>query len=176
MLGTALEEYRLDTPAEDIVGKDWWQEILDFVGVNREQLPELCEPGEIIGSIDPVVGQDLGLNPQTLVVAGTMDQTAAAANVPPGSPGLLFFPYMAGPGTLNITPDLRGVFYGLELHHTRTHFVRAILEGIGFSLRENLQNIEETGTSAKEILSLGSGAYGPAGTGDQSDSGERSSL
>lgn len=240
--GQVRGEYSLYTSSYmlDIVRKDWWQEILDFVGVNREQLPELCEPGEIIGTVDPAVGQDLGLNPETLVVTGTMDQTAAmigagnitdgvvtettgaalvmcetidayptvpssnlavqyhaipgkffligwcpaggmtlkwfrdnfydgegadynsmtaaAANVPPGSQGLFFFPYMAGPGTLNIDPNLRGVFYGLELHHTRTHFVRAILEGIGFSLRENLQNIEEMGTSAKEILSLGGGA------------------
>ncbi len=71
--------------------------------------------------------------------------------MPPDALGII---YMAAPGTLNIDPDLRGVFYGLELHHTRTHFVRAILEGIGFSLRENLQNIEEMGTSAKEMLML----------------------
>jgi len=106
-------EYSLYTSSYllDIVRKDWWQEILDFVGVNREQLPELCEPGEIIGSIDPAVGQDLGLNPETLVVTGTMDQTAAMIGAGNITDGVVTETTDADPG--NVRHD-RCISYGAE--------------------------------------------------------------
>jgi xylulokinase len=84
--------------------------------------------------------------------------TEMAKEVPIGSQGLLFFPFMSGPGTLAVDPNLRGIFYGLELHHQRSHFVRAVMESLAFVLRENLEEISRLGTTYTEIRTLGGGA------------------
>ena len=84
--------------------------------------------------------------------------TEAASAVRPGSEGLTFLPYLAGPGTGNIAEDARGVFFGLELHHNRGHFARAVMESIGFVLREMIGEMEEMGLECSEIRSLGGGS------------------
>jgi xylulokinase len=55
--------------------------------------------------------------------------TASAAEVEPGSGGLLFFPYLLGERTLGSARS-RASFVGATLGHERAHFVRAVLEGI----------------------------------------------
>jgi gluconokinase len=57
-----------------------------------------------------------------------------AAAVPPGSEGLLFLPYLLGERAPVYDPEASGVFLGIRKHHTSAHFMRAILEGIGYSL------------------------------------------
>jgi xylulokinase len=52
----------------------------------------------------------------------------------------------------------RGSFTGFTLSHTRAHFVRALLEGVAFMLRRNLETIERTGIQILEIRSTGGGA------------------
>jgi xylulokinase len=84
--------------------------------------------------------------------------TELAAPIPPGSQGLLFYPYMSGAGTLDVDPDVRGVFYGLELHHGGAHFIRAIMEGLAYTLRQIVEQMEALGRSCREIRSLGGGA------------------
>src|SRR5882724_2869287 len=55
--------------------------------------------------------------------------TAEAANVPPGSDGLLWAPYLMGERTPHLDPNARGALIGLTASHTRAHVIRAILEG-----------------------------------------------
>ena len=69
---------------------------------------------------------------------------AAAAAVPPGAAGLIFLPYLNGERAPIWDADARGVFFGLSSAHRHPHFVRAILEGVAFSLRQVLQQVEST--------------------------------
>jgi xylulokinase len=84
--------------------------------------------------------------------------TELAAVVAPGSDGLLLLPFLGGAGTPEFDSNAKGVFYGLRLSHTRGHFVRAILEAIAYTLRRNIDKLEELGIRVREVASLGGAA------------------
>jgi len=84
--------------------------------------------------------------------------TEEAAVTPPGAEGLFFLPYLAGERTPHADPLARGAFVGLTLKHTRGHMVRALLEGVTYSLRDCLAIIEEQGVAVKQIRASGGGA------------------
>jgi xylulokinase len=65
---------------------------------------------------------------------------------------------LAGKLNPDMNPQAKGVFFGAGLDHKRRHYVRAILEAMGFMLRENIEMIERTGVVVKEIRSLGGGS------------------
>lgn len=232
----------------DINQHCWWQEVLDAIGINRGQLPDIFEPGSVIGSIQSNAAQELGLSTATKVVNGGMDQatgaigagniqegtisettgaalaiqvtvndpdidpqrsipiymhsvphryllvpvcptagmalkwfrdqfaeteirnataqhsdsydllTKMAESVPAGCDGLLMLPHLMGSFSPDINPDARGSFTGFSLRHTRAHFVRALLEGVAFMLKRNIEYIERTGIEIKEIISSGGGS------------------
>ncbi len=81
--------------------------------------------------------------------------TAEAAKVPPGSDGVLFLPYMAGERSPIWNPDAKGVFYGLSFDKTRGHMIRAVLEGVAFSLEHNLRTAAETGVHVDTLNAMG---------------------
>lgn len=83
---------------------------------------------------------------------------ALASKVPPGSDGLILLPHFSGMNSPEINPDAKGVFYGMTTAHHKGHFVRAILESVAFSLRDNIELLERTGTNCGEIASLGGAA------------------
>jgi xylulokinase len=64
--------------ALDIRAKDWSDAMLSFAGVRRDQLPELCAPGTVVGQIGEDCSRETGLNQKTLVVAGGIDQVCGA--------------------------------------------------------------------------------------------------
>jgi sugar (pentulose or hexulose) kinase len=84
--------------------------------------------------------------------------TTLAGTIPPGSDGLVMLPHLMG--AFSPIPNLaaRGAFVGFTLTHTRGHFVRALLEGVAYLLRQNLESIESTGININEICSTGGGA------------------
>ena len=61
-----------------------------------------------------------------------------ASNAPAGSDGVLWAPYLMGERTPHLDPSARGALVGLSSTHTRAHVVRAILEGVAYSLRDTL--------------------------------------
>ena len=61
--------------------------------------------------------------------------------VPPGSQGLMLQPYWT-PGVRTPGPDARGAVIGFTDAHTRAHLYRAILEGLGYALREGAERIQ----------------------------------
>lgn len=81
-----------------------------------------------------------------------------ASDVPPGSEGLVLLPHFSGMNSPEVNPDAKGVFYGMTTAHHKGHFVRAILESVAFSLRDNIELLESTGTNCDEIVSLGGAA------------------
>lgn len=84
--------------------------------------------------------------------------TRAAAKVRAGSNGLLFLPYLSGERTPYPDPNARGVFFGLNLKHTRAHLARAVMEGVSFGLRDSLELILSLGVPVRQIRLVGGGA------------------
>jgi xylulokinase len=84
--------------------------------------------------------------------------TKEAENVPPGSGGVLWAPYLMGERTPHLDPDARAALLGLAADHTRAHVVRAILEGVAFSLKDTLTIFRELGIPVKAIRLGGGGA------------------
>ncbi len=60
-------------------------------------------------------------------------------NVPPGSAGLVFLPYLMGERSPVWDDKASGAFVGLNLFHTRAHLYRSVLEGVTFALRHNIE-------------------------------------
>src|SRR5207248_11623189 len=84
--------------------------------------------------------------------------TAEAAKVPPGSDGVIWTPYLMGERTPHLDPHARAALVGLTASHTRAHVVRAILEGVAFSLRDTFEIFKEMKVPIKEIRLGGGGA------------------
>jgi xylulokinase len=84
--------------------------------------------------------------------------TAEAATVPPGADGLLWAPYLMGERTPHLDPAARGVLTGLTASHTRAHVIRAILEGVAFSLRDSFTIFAEMNVPVRNIRLGGGGA------------------
>jgi xylulokinase len=84
--------------------------------------------------------------------------TAQAAAVPAGAEGLTFLPHLMGAFSPEYEPEARAAVYGLTLRHGKGHMVRAILEGVAFMLRRNLELLDGAGAPATEIRSHGGGS------------------
>jgi xylulokinase len=83
---------------------------------------------------------------------------AEAAKAPAGCEGLLWAPYLMGERTPHLDPTARGVLVGLTASHTRAHVIRAILEGVAFSLRDTFTIFQEIKVPVKTIRLGGGGA------------------
>ncbi len=222
----------------NIIKKEYWKEILDFVGVRLSQLPELVEPGEMIGNIRSELIKEFNFNSDIALNIGALDQMAGMIGVgninegivsettgtvvaictllekpvftglkipchynaikdtyillpvcesggvslewfknnffrgvdygfidervykvPEGSGGLIFLPYIVGVNSPEYNPNAKGVFYGIGINHTRDHFARAVMEGIAFLIKKNIDYIEDNlNFKIKEVISLGGGS------------------
>jgi xylulokinase len=86
--------------------------------------------------------------------------SALAEEVSAGSDGLMWAPYLFGERTPHLDPGARAAFVGITASHTRGHFIRAILEGVAFSLRDTFTLFRELGVPVKAIRLGGGGARG----------------
>jgi len=87
--------------------------------------------------------------------------TAEAAKISAGCDGMLWTPYLFGERTPHLDPDARAAFAGITASHTRAHFVRAVLEGVAFSLRDTFSLFAELNIPVTRIRLGGGGARGP---------------
>lgn len=88
---------------------------------------------------------------------------AAVESVAPGSDGLLFLPWLNGSSSPCSDPNARGGFLNLSLRSTRSHLVRAVLEGVAFNLRWLLPAVEKLAeTRFDELMFAGGGAVSDA--------------
>ena len=231
----------------DIRTKQYWPEMLAFVGMDPAWLPEIIEPGQLVGTILPEVARELGLSPQVQVSSGCMDQVAAAvgvgnihpgifsenigaslavcaptktltydprrlmpvhyfaipdtymmhtfttggmclrwfrdnfcqeelgmqtatgldsyylmdleaAQVPVGSDNLIALPHLQGAMAPDVNLDAKGVFYGATLKHTKGHFIRSIMESLGYIICRNLESVSEMGLDIRQIRTMGGGS------------------
>lgn len=81
-----------------------------------------------------------------------------AAAVPAGSEGVVFLPYMAGERSPIWDEKAKGLFYGLDYSKTKAHMVRAVMEGVAYSLRHNLETASQAGASVGIMRSMGGSA------------------
>ncbi len=91
-------------------------------------------------------------------VFSLLDQQAEASA--PGANGVMFHPYLQGERSPYWDPDLRGSFTGVAISSTKGDFLRALLEGVAYSLRDCYGTIEEMGLPVKRIFLIGGGARG----------------
>jgi sugar (pentulose or hexulose) kinase len=231
----------------DIIDFDYIDEILEFIGIRKNKLPEIVMPGSIVSNVDPSIARYLGLNKNVKVVIGAMDQICGAVgagntesgivtettgsafamvvttdkpvieeeyNLPciphavkdlytlmpysstggmvlkwfkdkfcteetkiiskkqnifkildemakkisPGSEGLIMLPFITGAFFPEFNAAARGVYFGFGINHNKSHFIRAILESIGYMMRKDLNIMNEMGIKINEIISTGGGA------------------
>lgn len=231
----------------DINRRDWSDELLEKIGIDRDKLPRMHESPDVTGVISREAAERTGLLPGTIVVGGAGDNPAAgvgmgamtdgrafttigtsgvpymltekvlpdyegrvnclcaaapgkwmmmgciqaagyslkwlrdvvcgveieearargcdpfavmdelAAGVAPGSEGLLFLPYLLGERSPHADADCRGVFFGLSSIHSRPHMIRAVMEGVSFSMRECLDVYTELGCTPRDMRVCGGG-------------------
>lgn len=93
---------------------------------------------------------------------GFDDLLAPAANIPAGSEGLLFLPYLTGERTPHPDPLARAGFIGLTIRHGKDHMTRAVLEGVAFGLRDSMELIRQAGLGEiRQVRVSGGGARSP---------------
>ena len=249
LTGKYVAEGSLLTSTEywDIRTKTYWKDMLDFLGVKEEYLPEIRESGEIVGTVLPEMAQLLGISPEAKISTGCLDQAAGAIGVgnirpgimsenigaalaicvptakltydpnrqmpvhyfalpdtymmhtfttgglclrwfrdafcaeeirmqdatgldsyylmdkeadliPPGSDGLIALPHLQGSMAPDVNLDAKGVFYGATLQHKKGHFIRAIMESLGYIICRNLEAIGDMGLQIDEIRTMGGGS------------------
>ena len=86
---------------------------------------------------------------------------AEAARVPAGADGVLWAPYLMGERTPHLDPEARAALVGLAANHGRGHIVRAILEGVSFSLKDTFTIFQELNVPVRAIRLGGGGARSP---------------
>ncbi|MEI7845845.1 MAG: FGGY family carbohydrate kinase [Chloroflexota bacterium] len=234
----------------NIITKQWWPEMLNYLNISKNQLPQIMEPGQVVTTINKEIADRLGLNPNIIVCTGALDQAAAAIGIgniregcfsenigaalaicaplakplfdpnrkmplhyfgipdmymlhtfttggmaikwfrdsfceaeksvgnlaaksayelmddeaciiAPGCDGLVALPHLSGSMAPDVNAKAKGVFYGFTMKHGKPHFIRAIMESIGFIIRRNIEALEKTGLKVTELRSSGGGSKSP---------------
>lgn len=84
-----------------------------------------------------------------------------AATAPAGSEGAFWLPYLMGERTPHLDPNARAALVGLTASHTRAHTIRAIMEGVAFSLKDSFTIFDEMKIPVTSIRLGGGGARSP---------------
>ena len=104
-----------------------------------------------LGVEEVSVADKKGVDPYEII-------TEEASKIPPGSEGVVHIPHFVGAGAPNWNPYARGIFAGLALGHTRAHIIRAILEGVSYEIRTNVEVMRELGLPSREVRVTGGSA------------------
>jgi gluconokinase len=110
-------------------------------GILRWLRDEFCRP-------EVEQAKQQGLDPYEVMIQ-------SAAQVPAGAEGLLCLPFLAGERAPYWNANARGVFFGIGLHHQRSHFIRAVLEGILLSVYSIYVALCDLVGDAQEIRAAG---------------------
>lgn len=88
-----------------------------------------------------------------------MDKEAEKS--PIGANRLLYLPYLMGERTPHLDPNARGIFFGLSAIHTKRDMLRAVMEGVAFSLRDCMEICREMNISVSDMMACGGGGSSP---------------
>lgn len=84
-----------------------------------------------------------------------------AEKVPIGANRLIYLPYLMGERTPHLDPNARGVFFGLSAMHTKRDMLRAVMEGVAYSLRDCLEVCREMNIDINDMMACGGGGTSP---------------
>ncbi len=84
-----------------------------------------------------------------------------ASTAPAGSEGAFWLPYLMGERTPHLDPNARAALVGLTASHTRGHIIRAVMEGVAYSLKDTFTIFEEMKIPVTSIRLGGGGARSP---------------
>jgi xylulokinase len=117
-------------------------------------------PYPLLGGVSSTTGAALHWAWQALYEDQTPFDVAIqqALATPAGAEGVCFLPFLSGERTPFWNDALRGAFYGLTLTHRRSHLLRAVLEGVAFSLRYLLDEFARLNVAIDAIALAGGGA------------------
>ncbi|OPZ11004.1 MAG: Xylulose kinase [candidate division BRC1 bacterium ADurb.BinA364] len=103
------------------------------------------------GAAERAVAERTGRDPYEFL-------TAEAERSAPGAEGLVWLPYLSGERTPHLDANAKGCLFGVTARHTRSHVIRAILEGVTFGMRDGLELMKALGTPIRQIRLTGGGA------------------
>lgn len=249
LTGKFVSEGSLLTSTEywNIKTKKYWQEMLDFIGIDEAYLPDIRESGELVGTILPAMAELLGISGDAKICTGALDQAAGAIGVgnikpgifsenigaalaicvptekltydknrqmpvhyfaipntymmhtfttggmclrwfrdgfckeelamqdatgldayylmdkeaeriPAGSDGLVTLPHLQGSMAPDVNLNAKAVFYGATLKHGKAHFIRSIMESLGYIICRNMEAIDAMGLRIEQIRTMGGGS------------------
>ncbi|MBY3381101.1 xylulokinase [Rhizobium sp. 25PS6] len=72
--------------------------------------------------------------------------------------GVSFLPYLSGERTPHNDAVIRGAFIGLEHESSRVVLTQAVLEGVAFAIRDNLEALRSAGTGISRVTAIGGGS------------------
>jgi xylulokinase len=104
-----------------------------------------------LGAAEQALASRLGVDAYELLIQ-------EAARAPTGSEGLLFLPYLMGERAPHLDPNARGGWIGLTARHDRAALIRAVLEGVTYSLRDCVELFHEAGVPLSDVRASGGGA------------------
>lgn len=87
--------------------------------------------------------------------------TEMTENIPIGSEKLLYLPFLMGERTPHIDPNYRGAFVGLNVIHSQAHMLRAIMEGVTYSLADCNNILKGQGVDVVSMRVCGGGSRSP---------------
>lgn len=96
----------------------------------------------------------MGVDPYYL-----MDKQADTVAI--GANRLLYLPYLMGERTPHLDPDARGVFFGLSAMHTKKDMLRAVMEGVSYSLRDCVEVFKQMDINVSDMMACGGGGSSP---------------
>jgi sugar (pentulose or hexulose) kinase len=142
----------------DIYNKHYWGEMLNAIGVSERQLPELCEPCSVAGTLKDELAEDMGIACGTKVNVGTLDHFAGmigTGNIAPGGITLSTGTVMALAAMCGV-PAPRSC--GIAMHYgflPDTHVMLPVAESGGVSLewfRRSCMGTTDYDTMNAELL------------------------
>ena len=147
------------------------EDLVDDARLWREEfiVPGLCDISagtNTAGSLTKWYRDNLFPEAKAAEAAGGPDayktMMAGVEAIAPGSDGLITLPYFAGERTPVNDPDARGILFGLTLSHTRAHLYRSALEGVGYSIAQQVDIMRShENVPIDRIIAVGGGTQNP---------------
>ena len=109
---------------------------------------------DIFGEAEKQTAKGMGVDDYSL-----MDMEAEQS--PIGANRLLYLPYLMGERTPHLDANARGVFFGLSAMHQKRDLLRAVMEGVTYSLRDCVEVFREMQISVSDMMACGGGGSSP---------------
>ena len=104
-----------------------------------------------VGNAECLIAEEKGQDPYEIMIS-------EAKKSPLGANGLIFIPHLVGAGAPHWNPFAKGTLFGLSLGHERKDLYRAVLEGVAFEVRKNIEVFKDIGINPKELKLTGGGS------------------